>query len=160
MAVRRGRTEEEETPKGKGKGKKSWLTILLVVVVLLMSGGFGYFYLSGNRSTAGENSGKEVRQAEIHKLTLESFVVNLADPGLRRYLRTKITLEYTNPRLEGELNEKLHRIRDAIIAVLRSKKTEELSQEEALKRELLTAVNSQLESGQVRALYFEEFIVQ
>ncbi|MGB9860088.1 MAG: flagellar basal body-associated FliL family protein [Moorellaceae bacterium] len=159
MAVRRNRVEEEEPV--RGKRKKPWLIIFLLVgVIVLMSGGFTYLYLSGNRLSAGENPGREARRAEIRKLTLESFVVNLADPGFRRYLRAKITLEYTNPRLESELNEKLHRIRDAIIAVLRSKKTEELSQEDALKRELLTAVNSQLETGQVQALYFEEFIVQ
>lgn len=158
MAVRRGRVEEEQQPV-KEKRKKPWLIILLAAILLLSSGGFAYLYLSGNW-LAGENPGKGARRAEIRKFTLESFVVNLADPGLRRYLRTKITLEYTAPRLESELNEKVHRIRDAIIAVLRSKKTDELSQEDALKRELLTAVNSQLETGQVEALYFEEFIVQ
>ncbi|MGI9951207.1 flagellar basal body-associated FliL family protein [Moorellaceae bacterium AZ2] len=158
MAPRRGKAEEEETI--KGKGSKPWLVIVLIAVLVLMSGGFAYLYLTGNRAVAGPDSRREARPAQIHKLTLDDIVVNLADPGLRRYLRTKITLEYTNPHLEGELNEKIHRVRDAVIGILRNKKTEELRQEEALKRELLAAINSQLERGQVEDLYFEEFIVQ
>ncbi|MBE3580477.1 MAG: flagellar basal body-associated FliL family protein [Thermoanaerobacteraceae bacterium] len=158
MAPKRGKAEEEEAV--KGKEPKPWLVIVLVAALVIMSGGLVYLYLTGGHAAAGLEARGNGRPAQIHKLTLEDIVVNLSDPGLRRYLRTKITLEYSDSRLEGELNEKIHRVRDAVIGVLRSKKTGELSQEDALKRELLAVINSQLEGGQVEDLYFEEFIIQ
>jgi len=158
VAPKRPKAEEEEPV--KGKRPKRWLIIVLVCALVLMGGGFVYLYLIGGRTAEGPEAGGNGRRAEIYKLTMEDIVVNLSDPGLRRYLRTKITLEYSERRLEKEIRDKSHRIRDAVIGVLRSKKTEELSQEDALKRELLAVINSQLEGGQVEELYFEEFLIQ
>jgi flagellar FliL protein len=153
--------DEQQGEARKEKKKKPWLTIVLVFLVLLLGSGYGYLYFQGTAvKVPVPTQEKATRPAEVRKLTLEPFVVNLADPGLRRYLRVKITLEYLSPYMEEELNQKLHRIRDTIIAVLRSKKTEDLAQEDALKRELLAKINAELDTGQVKAIYFEEFIIQ
>ncbi|GEA16658.1 MAG: flagellar protein FliL [Moorella sp. (in: firmicutes)] len=145
----------------KEKQGRPWLTIALLLVILLLSGGyFYYFFFGGSKGvTAAAPAGKQA-SVIMQKMSLEPIVVNLADPGLRRYLRAKITLEYSDARLTTELNEKLYRIRDTLISVLRSKKTDDLQNEDALKRELLTAINAQLIGGQVQGLYFEEFIIQ
>ncbi|WP_338834455.1 hypothetical protein MHLNE_07730 [Moorella humiferrea] len=148
--------EETETKEKKGR---SLLTVVMLLLILALSGGYVYyFFFGGNRGVTAAPA----RQAPavMQKMALEPVVVNLADPGLRRYLRAKITLEYSDTRLTEELNEKLYRIRDTLISVLRSKKTDDLQNEDALKRELLTAINAQLMGGQVQGLYFEEFIVQ
>ncbi|WP_406678115.1 flagellar basal body-associated FliL family protein [Moorella sp. ACPs] len=145
----------------KEKQGRPWLTIALLLVILLLSGGYVYyFFFGGSRGvTAAAPAGKQMPVA-MQKMSLEPIVVNLADAGLRRYLRAKITLEYSEDKLTPELNERLYRIRDTLISVLRSKKTEDLQNEDALKRELLTAINAQLIGGQVQGLYFEEFIIQ
>ena len=161
MAAKSNRPEEDAAV--KKKSSKSLLIIVLGLLVLAAGGAFAYKHFAGatgSRHSATADAGKESKRAELRKVTLDSFVVNLADPGMRRYLRAKITLEFTSPLLEEELNQKMHRIRDAIIAVLRAKTTDQLGQEDALKRELLSAVNSQLDNGRILALYFEEFIVQ
>lgn len=152
----------EKTTEKKGTRGRSLVTALLLLVVLLLSGGYVYhFFFNGNsRGLAAAPAGNNPAPAVLQKLNLDSMVVNLADPGLHRYLRVKITLEYSDPKLATELNDKLYRVKDTVISVLRSKKTDDLQNEEALKRELMTAINSQLTSGQVRALYFEEFIIQ
>lgn len=153
-------------PKDEGEKKEKkgrpWLTLALFAVVLLLSGGYVYTFFFGGNSrgiTAAATAG-QAAPVNMQKMSLDAIVVNLADPGLHRYLRTKITLEYSDAKLANELNEKLYRIRDTIISALRSKKTDDLQNEDALKRELLTAINSQLVAGQVRGLYFEEFIIQ
>ncbi|GEA17153.1 flagellar basal body-associated FliL family protein [Moorella sp. E306M] len=145
----------------KEKQGRPWLTIALLLVILLLSGGYVYYFFFGGSKgvTAAAPAGKQA-SVIMQKMSLEPIVVNLADPGLRRYLRAKITLEYSDARLTTELNEKLYRIRDTLISVLRSKKTDDLQNEDALKRELLTAINAQLIGGQVQGLYFEEFIIQ
>ncbi|QGP92849.1 Flagellar basal body-associated protein FliL [Neomoorella glycerini] len=151
----------DEAEKKEKKGRP-WLTIALLLVILLLSGGYVYYFFFGDSSRSMTAAAPAGNQASVNmqKMSLEPIVVNLADPGLRRYLRAKITLEYSDARLTTELNDKLYRIRDTIISVLRSKKTDDLQNEDALKRELLTAINSQLIAGQVRGLYFEEFIIQ
>ncbi|MDN5361795.1 MAG: flagellar protein FliL [Moorella sp. (in: firmicutes)] len=152
------KTVEKAVGKKEGRGQQL-LTIVLLLVVLLLSCGYVYTYFFSN-SARGAAPAASAPPVSLQKQSLDSIVVNLADPGLHRYLRTKITLEYNDPKLATELNEKLYRVKDTVISVLRSKKTDDLQNEEALKRELLTAVNAQLTSGQIRALYFEEFIIQ
>lgn len=153
--------KEETATEKKERKSRPWLTIALLLVVLLLSGGYVYhFFFGGNNPGATAAAGSSQVPANMQKISLEPIVVNLADPGLHRYLRAKITLEYSEAKLSSELNDKLYRIRDTIISVLRSKKTDDLQNEDALKRELLVAINSQLLTGQVRGLYFEEFIIQ
>ena len=142
----------------KKKGM-SLLTIVLLILVFFLSGGYAYRFLFGSAFADKEPSGRS-DLAGYQKLVLEPIVVNLKEPGVKKYLRVKITLEYQDGRLTGELNEKTHRIYDAIIGVLRSKGVEDLQNQEALKKELLTAINSHLLGGQVKAIYFEEFITQ
>ncbi|WP_258359716.1 flagellar basal body-associated FliL family protein [Moorella sulfitireducens] len=151
---------KDETVKKEKQGRP-WLTIALLVLTLLLSGGYiYYFFFGGSKGVNASSPTSRQETAIMQKMSLEPIVVNLADPGLRRYLRTTITLEYGNAKLTAELNEKVYRVRDTLISVLRSKKTDDLQNEDALKRELLTAVNAQLVGGQVEALYFEEFIIQ
>lgn len=149
----------EETETKEKKRPSLLLVITLAVILVALSGGTVYYFFF--RDSKGATAAPVAKQAAVmQKLALDSIVVNLADPGLRRYLRVKITLEYSDTRLTKELNEKLYRIRDTLISVLRSKKTDDLQNEDALKQELLTAVNAQLMGGQVQGLYFEEFIIQ
>lgn len=100
--------------------------------------------------------------AERRQLTLDSMVVNLAEPGSRRYLRATISLEYADRRVEKEMERVGYRVRDAVIQVLRRKSVADLAPDrvEGLRRELLAAVNGILGEGSVTGLYFREFIIQ
>lgn len=160
MPQRETRKEEtKETPAAKPK-RKRWVIILVLVMLLLVGTGGGVYYFVFATGDDDQETPRFKGRTTIQKMTLDPIVVNLADAGLRRYLRTKITLEYDNSKLTAELENKTYRVRDTIISVLRGKRTEDLQQEDALKLELLAAINAQLEGGQVRGLYFEEFIIQ
>jgi flagellar FliL protein len=153
--------KEEAATEKKEKQSRPWLTIALLLAVMLLSGGYVfYFFFGGNTPTTAAVASGSQRPVNMQKLGLDAIVVNLADPGLHRYLRLKVTLEYSEAKLTPELNDKVYRIRDTIITVLRSKKTADLQSEDALKRELLAAINTQLLAGQVQGIYFEEFIIQ
>ncbi|NLW07566.1 MAG: flagellar basal body-associated FliL family protein [Clostridia bacterium] len=138
------------------KRSRLLIIVLLLVAFLVSAGGIYLFVYNGNTPATAGNE----RKANCKQYKLEDFVLNLADPGLRRYLRIRITLEYSQPRLTKELEDKTYRLRDGLFLALSSKMTEDLQDKEALKQELLNTINLQLESGQVDNIYFEEFLIQ
>lgn len=94
----------------------------------------------------------------------KEFTVNVVDPGMKRYLRVKMTFEYLeNKELVKEFIARDPEVRDAIIGVLRSKTVTELigtDTVEKLRSELVTAINGVLSTGEVVYLYFTEFVIQ
>lgn len=107
-------------------------------------------------------------------------IVNLDEPGGRKYIRTNVVLEFapsdsTYPTMEGEakteyLNEfkaeltaVLPVINDAIINLLSSKNFESVSTsegKEVLRQQIMEAVNSKLHEYHVIYVYFTEFVYQ
>lgn len=94
----------------------------------------------------------------------KEFTVNLVDPGMRRYLRVKMTFEYLETKaLLKELDSREPEVRDAVIGVLRTKTVPELSSGEAmqqLRKELIASINSVLSSGEITDVFFTEFVIQ
>lgn len=92
------------------------------------------------------------------------FTVNVVDPTMRRYLRVKISFEYlATKELVKELELRDAELRHSIIEVLRTKSVSDLNttqSTEHLRSELLSAVNRVLENGQVKSIYFTEFVIQ
>ena len=95
---------------------------------------------------------------------LQPFIVNLADKDGARYLRLTISLGLA----AGEGEEKpdtifTTRVRNAMLAVLTSKTSEEILSAEgkiALRKELLKAAQTASEEPKVAAIYITDFIVQ
>ena len=94
----------------------------------------------------------------------KEFTVNIIDPGMKRYLRVNMTLEYLESKaLVEELEARDPEVRDAIIAVLRSQTVTDLIGAETIEQlrvELVTAINGVLTTGEVADLYFIEFVIQ
>ena len=99
---------------------------------------------------------------------LEPFVINLADPDERSYLRLGVDLEIGNRPFQGELKEDARaainaRVRDTILAVLTQRGPDELLTAEGktrLKSELVQALRQRDPELQVEEVYFTEFLVQ
>ncbi|MFM9904715.1 MAG: flagellar basal body-associated protein FliL [Pyrinomonadaceae bacterium] len=101
---------------------------------------------------------------EVKKIIeLPSFIVNLADTEQARYLRMTVSLG-----IDGEVSEKpdqlfMTRVRNAMLAVLSDKKSEEILSVEGktkLRKELLQAARAASEDPEVKAIYITDFIVQ
>lgn len=155
-----------EQNKNEGaKKKRSWLkwVLILGIPLISISGTLGFLYAK-NTFLNDMNNEPIISMKDINKHTIDSFTINLADMGSRRYLRTQVVLEYVDSKkLVKELGYKNHRIKDVVIDVFRSKKVEDLDstkKTDALRDELLLSINKLLVDGQIIGLYFEEFIIQ
>lgn len=157
----------EANEKAEKKKSPLMLIIILVVVALLLAGGgvVGWVMLGGEKSTEpSEIQTKTELEAALGLIfDLETFVVNLNDPGGKRYLKTKIDLEYTAPLLAEELKQRLPQLRDVILLLLSNKSLNDIQGVEgkiALRSELILRINQVLKTGKIRNLYFTQFVIQ
>ncbi len=94
---------------------------------------------------------------------LDTFIVNLADKGGKRYLRVAIDLELGNSEMKDEIVKRLPQVRDSILMILPSKRFDDISSADgkiALRDEILETLNGFLTRGQISKIYFKEFVVQ
>jgi flagellar FliL protein len=161
------------------------LQILIgLVLVLLLGMGGGMFMIWAKLSAVGANVvGHETAAEGIPGqpkpedigtvVSVDTFIVNLADPGGNRYLRVTMDLELAGKapvhKAEGgkaadnEFTKRMPQIRDAILMILSTKRYADISSPEGkvgLRDEILTAVNGLLASVQISRIYFKEFVIQ
>ena len=94
---------------------------------------------------------------------LQPFVVNLSDPGGKRYLKSIIELEFTEDAIQNELDARLPQLRDVILLHLSSKTIEDVQSVDGkieLKNSLITRINQVLKTGKIVNLYFTQFVIQ
>lgn len=94
---------------------------------------------------------------------LESFIVNLADPGGKRYLRVTMQLELKDAKMTDEVTQRLPQVRDCILTVLPTRKVDDLQSAEGktgLRNELISSLNELLGAGSITKIYFTEFVIQ
>ena len=148
---------EEAPPKPKGKMKK--IILLLVVALVLLGGGaFAYFTFIDDQPAK-----KEAPHVEKAIMSLEPFLVNLADKDSRRYLKVKIDLEVDNEKVAKELEKSMPRIRDQLIFLLSSKSYQDISTPEGklqLKKEIMTGLVALPTGKKISGAYFTEFVAQ
>lgn len=165
--------ENQEVEEKKEGGNKLLLVVIVVLLLLLLiiGGLVAYFLLSGNEE---ENTPQEPQKVEkkkkVQSMTeigpiypLDPFIVNLVSNNANRYLKCKIDLELDSPELQQEIDKKLPAIRDLIIRILSSKTVEEIQTakgKEKLKEEIKRKVNEILTTGEIRNVYFTEFVIQ
>jgi flagellar FliL protein len=108
-------------------------------------------------------------------------IINLAEPGGRKYIRVNIVLEYVptdvefftieeeEERLafvqafEEEINTRLPVINDTMITLLSSKMLEDVytaEGKESLRQQIMESLNTKLPEYRVIFVYFTEFVVQ
>ena len=161
---------DDETPKKKKKGK-----ILKILILLLLLGGIGFAVWKFALPMFLENSGSDATQTEGAKpsgnapkagnpvVTLPTFMVNLADPLGRRYIRLTIEVEVNSADAAAELNNNTAKVRDAINMLLSSKSYADLAPSEnkiLLKNEIVERLNQILGGPKVARVYFVDIVIQ
>lgn len=164
----------EEGKKKKG-GSKKLLVIIIAAVVLLggAAGGFFFWKSRAEAATAAAAEGGEKHQSKEKKteeggavLTLEPFVVNLADNSGSRFLRVSLRLVIGDKEAAPELQEdevKMLRIRSSILEFLSQQLADELvtaEGKEKVKKEIAERANKVLGEDEVVDVLFSEFVVQ
>lgn len=169
----------------KSNSKIIVIIIIVLILILLLLGAAFYFMTKGpaqetsqiqntttqdnarsvnnlgNTSAGALSSGNYMRVGSVYQL--DQFIVNLLAQGGRRYLKTTISLEMTNPELQNEIVTKLPAVRDTIIDVLSSKSLEEVSTtrgREKIKEEIAQRLNEFLVDGKIRNIFFVDYAIQ
>ncbi len=165
--------EEEDDSDKKKKLSPKLIIVIVIVLVLVIGGGIlGWVLLKNGdekkqdtkgtkKGAPGQQTGPKSAPGQI--FPLEGFVVNLNDPGGKRYLKTKIELEFFQEGFQEELNVRLPQLRDVVLLILSSKTLDDIKGIDgkiALRNELIISINKVLKVGEIRNLYFTEFVVQ
>lgn len=156
--------EEQQAENEPKKGKKSgfkWLIVLSVIIVLGGIGGFaGWKYYQWNLSGS---KGEEKVAQEPGIWVMDPIVVNLMDDNGERYLKTTIQIEVSSQECVEELDRLKPKVTDNVLVLLSSKRYREIAGFEGkqnLRDEIAVRLNRYLSRGQVRRVYFTEFLIQ
>lgn len=154
--------------------KKMVIVVALVLVLLLGAVGAGFYViwnkLSNLTPPAQASAGAEVAAEEESGpppvgpiLDLNTFIVNLADEDVQRFLKTSISLEMDAPEGLEEATTRLPQIKDYVVTLLPSKKSADILSTEGkqvLRTQLIDGMNRFLTKGKVNTLYFTDFVIQ
>ncbi|WP_300365558.1 flagellar basal body-associated protein FliL [Hydrogenimonas sp.] len=173
--------EKEESQENEGSASKESggskivliLIVVLLVLVLAIGGVVAYLMLSGDEAEdATVVKQEKVERKRSHRsedagvgpmYPLDKFTVNLMSENGRRFLVVKMNLEEDSEELTPELDKKTPLVRDVVISILSSKTVEEITTakgKEKLKDEIIAQINRHLDDGEIRHIYFTEFVIQ
>ena len=180
-------TKEEETaPKEKKSGNMLLIIIIVVLFLIIIIGGIVTVLLMGgddeemnNSSQMQERSspkqqnmsrGSNAEMDTSRQLSeigilypMDTFTVNLKSDAGRRYLKVTLSLELEGEELSLELDAKTAVLRDRIIRILTSKTLEEISSKKGKQKvtqQMMNTLNSMISDGQIKGIYFTEFVIQ
>lgn len=156
------------------------IIIILALNALFMAGAAGLIYYSHVkesqrmtmqdivRGVEKEKEDEELgateteEEQELPMYELDTFTVNLADTAATRYARVTMKLELSNMDVENEIERRTPQIRDLIIILISSKRYADIQNPDGknkLRDEIVKSINSYLVKGEVKNLYFTNFVV-
>ncbi len=177
----------EEAPQSKKSGSLVLIIVIVVLILIILVGAVVAILMLGSddeeatmqqapvaqerrmdatqqQRLASGSSRAESPFSEIGPMfPLDNFTVNLLSESGRRYLKVQMNLELSGEELGVELDTKKAVIRDIIIRLLSSKSLEEISTskgKEKLKDQIVDQLNMRLSDGQIKNVFFTEFVVQ
>ena len=151
--------------------KKAIIILSSVALVFMVLVGSGFFMMWTKIASLmpPEEVVEEIPEEVEEVMTvgemfpLDTFVVNLADPGGKRYLRATMQLELAPDEHTETLENRLPQIRDVVLTILPTKEFKDIRTVEgksALRTELLGRLNEVLNGESVANIYFTEFVIQ
>ena len=163
------------TPSSGGGGQKPTLFIILTIVNMAVVLGIGAMLYLGQKKKAAEPGIENVIKGESHTqeeegkntefigklIPMETFLVNLAQSRGRKLAKLNMEFEVTSDEVQQEIEKLKPRIRDMVIMIITDKSLAQVSSKEgkdALREEIRNQVNLFLTKGQIKNVYFTEFI--
>jgi flagellar protein FliL len=95
--------------------------------------------------------------------TLDPFVANLDEPGPPRYIKMTLELELTSEEAMKTLEDSKQPVRDQVLGYLSGLKAADTlgeANKQKIRDGLLARVTAAVGKGQVRRMFFSEFVVQ
>lgn len=159
-------TEDEATADG-AKPPKRWPLVLAIVVAnLLTTGGvvgyFTFFHVgAGAAAAAPPPEPSATEYGPLHALS--PIVANLTDRSVGRFVRVTLHLEAKDEESLATVVEREIPIRHRLLiyfSELDAQRANAAGGKDALREELVTAVNEVIGAELVRRVYFSEFVLQ
>lgn len=163
MAAEKEESQPLPEVKPAKKGGKLVMMFVIVLVVLGAGGGGAWWFMRGETAKAEE---KEPDPAERGLVSFEPFLVNLADPGGGRFLKTTIQVVVSSGKEAAHLKETpvlVMQARSAILELLTLQTADTLVTPEgkqALKDAIKEKIGKALGHVKVVDVLFSEFVVQ
>jgi flagellar protein FliL len=171
---------EGAAPKGKDKAPsaKAPLPVMLLLALNLGATGFGVWKLiqlptaaAATKAAEGSGSGSGSAEAEKPKtkevtgpiLPLDTFVVNLDEPGTSRYLKVTLQLELFDEKAQAVVEKSKQVVRDELLRHLSGLKLADTLGEKAkdkLRDDMMKILDDTVGADKVRRIFFQEFVVQ
>jgi flagellar FliL protein len=184
---------EGEAPKKSKKKLIIIIGISVLLLAVLGAGGFfGYKWWMGKKAAAGGDNATEQKaegaqgekkaegghgeQKDEKKgekgaavegggelVSIPPFLVNLADPQGRRYLKLALDVEVKDKLAADELNKNMSKVKDSLLLLLSSKTYEDLASIEnkiLLKKEIVERMTLVLGEQKVMRVYITEIVIQ
>ena len=179
-------TKEESAPVEKKSGNMLMIIIIVVLFLIIIIGGIVAFLLMGDDEEMPANNSRQVQERSAPQKSssrgpsaqydnsrqlneigilypLDTFTVNLKSDAGRRYLKVTMSLELEGEELSLELDAKSPVLRDRIIRILTSKTLEEISSKKGkqkVSQQIMDTLNAMISDGDIRGIYFTEFVIQ
>ena len=165
--------ENKKGKAGKRTMKKLWIIIAAQVVIIAVALSFGIPYIIDDR--AASEDGEVVEEPEGEEstpvepkvvkatLSLEPFLLNLADKEEVRFVKTSFQLGLAEEPDEKKIGMTTAAMRDSIITLLSSKTAEQIltpQGKEKLREQIQTRVNAISPEIDVVEVYIVDFVVQ
>ena len=174
--------KEDPKPEEGGKSKKKLFIIIgaAVLVLAILAGVAGYFLLK--KTPPAAESGAAGMEPAAHgeaaapgtpgavpkpdvgpMVKIDEFIVNIISEEGSHYVKTSMSIEMSNAAVVEETTTRMPQIRDAVLLLIGNKTFEELQDlqgKKQLKAEITTKINSFLQTGQIKSIYFTDFVVQ
>ncbi|WP_147819115.1 flagellar basal body-associated FliL family protein [Salidesulfovibrio onnuriiensis] len=161
--------QDQDVQPKKG-GKLKWIIIAVLLVVLAGGGYFAYtkFFAAPAEDAQAEKTDQSqdqqmMEEAEGTLVPLPLFLVNLADPLGRRYLKLGVEVEVRDEKVTESLNKNEAKIKDTMLLLLSSKTFDDLSTLKSkveLKQEIVRRLNQILGNGSILRVYITEMVIQ
>ena len=118
----------------------------------------------GHASHESHGEGEKSTKPVSLMVSLDPFVVNLADPPpARRYMKIKVDVQMVDEKAAIDIKDKMVVIRDSTIMLLSSKTSRDVSTMEgklAMRNEIAEKINLALEGPKVVRVLYSELVIQ
>lgn len=121
---------------------------------------------AGHGEEAGHGAAETTTSASanVRFFNVGEFTANLnGKPGAAHYIRVNVNLQLDAGLQDEEMKKRSPQIRDKVITLLNSKRPKDLQTRDGrkfLKEEIMTSVNSFLETGKIIGVYFSTFVFE
>lgn len=112
---------------------------------------------------AGDSHGASKGETKVNHFIKEAFTVNLTGPQGNKYAKVDVEIEVDDDFVKEEIERLRPKIRDFILVVLSSKTSDQIESIDGrnfLREEIRNKINGYLSRGQVKNVFFTQFIVQ